>query len=38
VQHFFCVSYEMEPQKLMNVKAQLRDKLLEGYLWSLDEY
>jgi hypothetical protein len=38
VQHFFCVAYEMEPQKLMNVKAQLRDKLLEGYLRSLDEF
>jgi len=29
VQHFFCVSYEMEPEKIMNAKAQLRDKLLE---------
>jgi GT2 family glycosyltransferase len=32
VQHFFCVSYELEPEKIMNAKARLRDKLLEGYL------
>jgi hypothetical protein len=31
VQHFFSVSYEWEPQEIMDNKAQLRDRLLRKY-------
>jgi hypothetical protein len=31
VQHFFCVSYEWEPQQVLQAKAQLRDRMLERH-------